>query len=118
VLRAVQGSVTGSCIAITQGMVADVFAPSERGEALGLYFVPLLLGPIISPVIGGVLADRVSWRGVFVLLAGLSVPMLLLVFLTPEKQHWAEVVAGRQRGIFLCGELCRGKGAGREREGG
>jgi multidrug resistance protein len=100
VLRAVQGSVTGSCIAITQGMVADVFAPSERGQALGLYFVPLLLGPIISPVIGGVLADKVSWRGVFVLLAGLSVPMLLLVFLTPETQHWAEVVAGRQRGVF------------------
>jgi MFS family permease len=100
VLRAVQGSVTGSCIAITQGMVADVFAPSERGEALGLHFVPLLLGLIISPVIGGGLADRVNWRGVSMLLVGLSVPMLLLVFLTPETQHWAEVVAGRQRGIF------------------
>lgn len=100
ILRAVQGSVTGSCIAITQGMVADVFAPSERGEALGLYFVPLLVGPIISPVIGGVLADSVNWRGVFMLLAGLSAPMLLLVFFTPETQHWAGVLAGRERGIF------------------
>jgi len=98
VLRAVQGGVTGATISITQGIVADVFSPEERGKALGLYFVPLLVGPIISPVIGGALANSLSWRGVFVLLGVISLPLLLIVYAIPETQHWAMIRTARLTG--------------------
>jgi MFS family permease len=98
-LRALQGCVTGSTVAITQGIVADVFPPAERGEAMGIYFVPLLVGPIISPVIGGLVSSALDWRGIFILMAALSLPLLLLVLLCiPETQHFFVARVRRERG--------------------
>ncbi len=94
-LRALQGCVTGSTIAITQGVVADAFAPPERGYALGVYFQPLLLGPIVAPVVGGLLSDALDWRGIFILLAAFSPPLLALVCAMPETQHYAVAAARR-----------------------
>ena len=87
-LRAAQGSVTGATISVTQGIVADVYAPAERGSATGWYFVPLLLGPIIAPVLGGFLVLAFDWRAVFIFCAALAAPALALMLALPETQHW------------------------------
>jgi len=87
-LRAAEGAVTGATISITQGIVSDVFAPARRGTALGLFFVPLLVGPILAPVIGGLLTTAMDWRAVFIFCAALSAPMLAIVCVLPETQHW------------------------------
>ena len=94
-LRALQGCVTGSTIAITQGIVADTFAPAERGYAMGVYFVPLLVGPIVAPVVGGLVSSALDWRGVFILLAAFSAPLLALLASMPETQHYAVARARR-----------------------
>ena len=95
-LRALQGCVTGSTIAITQGIVSDVFAPAERGYAMGIYFVPLLVGPIVAPVLGGAVSSALDWRAIFILLAAFSAPLLALLACMPETQH-CEVAAQRRR---------------------
>lgn len=86
--RAAQGAFVGATIAITQGIVADVFAPAERGTALGLFFVPLLVGPIVAPVVGGALTAAAGWRAIFYLLAAAAPPLLALVAAMPETHHF------------------------------
>ena len=96
-LRACQGAFVGSTISITLAVVADVFPPAERGSAMGLFFVPLLVGPIVAPIVGGAIAEAaLSWRGVFVLLAALGCVIFCLISgCLPETQQWHALCSRR-----------------------
>jgi len=61
--RAIQGFVVGTTIVSAQVIIADVFPPAERGAAMGRVFARnMLLGPIIAPLIGGILSQEFTWR--------------------------------------------------------
>lgn len=60
--RAIQGFVVGTTIVSAQVIIADVFPPAERGAAMGRVLGPMLLGPIIAPLIGGILSQEFTWR--------------------------------------------------------
>lgn len=87
-LRAVEGAVVGSTISVTQGVIADTFAPHERGTAMGWFLVPLLVGPIVAPLVGGALAAAFDWRATFALLAGLGILIALLASFLPETHQY------------------------------
>lgn len=93
--RAAQGCVVGATIAVTQAIVADTFAPHERGTALGLFFVPLLIGPILAPVIGGALTASFDWRSIFSFLAVAGAFVFMLVLQLPETHHYYSLKAWR-----------------------
>lgn len=93
--RAAQGAVVGATIAITQGVIADTFAPAERGTALGLFFIPLLFGPIVAPVIGGALTASFGWRSVFAFLAVFGAFIGAFAILLPETHHYFALRAWR-----------------------
>ena len=89
VLRAIEGFIVGSCIVSVQAIIADVFSPETRGAALGYFLGPMLIGPIIAPLVGGILAQVYTWRADFVLLAVMTVPITLFAYMfTPETHHW------------------------------
>jgi hypothetical protein len=49
----------------------------------------MLVGPILAPIVGGVLSQSFGWRVTFVLLAIMTVPIFILILLTvPETNHW------------------------------
>jgi MFS family permease len=76
-------------LVVGQGSLADIYPPERRGWATGLYFVPILIGPIIGPLIGGALSDALGWRSTFVLLSILSFVILVVVFfLVPETHQY------------------------------
>jgi MFS family permease len=102
VLRAVQGGVVGATATVTQGVVADVFAPHERGTAMGWFLVPLLVGPIAAPIVGGALAAYAGWRSTMYLLLGLAVALLGLAAFLPETHHYH----------VLHDRICKGKSKG------
>lgn len=60
--RAIQGFVVGTTIVSAQVIISDVFPPAERGAAMGRVLGPMLLGPIIAPLIGGILSQEYTWR--------------------------------------------------------
>lgn len=62
---------------------SDLWAPEERGKAVGLYTLGPLLGPVLGPIAGGFIAERTTWRWVFYatsIVAGIS-EVLGLIFL-------------------------------------
>ena len=43
----------------------DIFPPAERGSAMAIWGMGVMLGPIMGPTLGGWLTDSYSWRWVF-----------------------------------------------------
>ena len=88
-LRCLQGFVVGSTITSVQAIIADIFAPHERGAAMGTFLSPMAVGPVIAPVLGGAVGDAFGWRGTFVLLAVLTMFISVLAFIVvPESHHY------------------------------
>ena len=63
--RAYQAVGAAILIAIGQAIVSRAFPEAERGKALGLLSIPLSLGLICGPVIGGFITATVGWRWIF-----------------------------------------------------
>lgn len=64
-VRVVQGLIAGMVQPLAMLMLYAVFPANQRGQAMGLYAMGVVLGPTAGPVAGGVLVDWWSWRAVF-----------------------------------------------------
>ncbi|OBA21246.1 A Q resistance multidrug resistance transporter [Metschnikowia bicuspidata var. bicuspidata NRRL YB-4993] len=85
VLRFMAGIGASSVQACGAGTVSDLYIQEERGTALGLFYLGPLLGPFLSPIIGGAVAEAWGWRAtmwVMVVVCGLN--LILIIFLLPE----------------------------------
>ena len=65
VARGVQGLGAGALFPIALAVIADLFAPSERGRYQGLFGAVFGLSVLIGPAIGGLITDMVGWPFVF-----------------------------------------------------
>jgi EmrB/QacA subfamily drug resistance transporter len=63
--RVVQGLGAGMIMPIGQAILAQAAGPRRIGRVMSIVGVPLLLGPIIGPVIGGAIVSSASWRWIF-----------------------------------------------------
>ena len=50
---------------IGQAILAQAAGPQRMGRVMSVIGVPTLLGPILGPVIGGLIVDNFSWRWIF-----------------------------------------------------
>ena len=66
-----------SCTSVS--LISDVYAPNERGGALGLNTASVYIGASIGPTLGGVMTDLFGWRSIFILLVPLLVSASLLM---------------------------------------
>jgi EmrB/QacA subfamily drug resistance transporter len=65
VFRILQGIGGGMIMPIGQSIMATAAGPQRMGRVMSLLGVPMLLGPVLGPVIGGLILDSVSWRWIF-----------------------------------------------------
>lgn len=63
--RIIQGVSGGVMQPLSQAIMLESFPPEERGEAMALWGLGIVVAPIFGPVIGGWLTDNYSWRWVF-----------------------------------------------------
>jgi MFS transporter, DHA2 family, multidrug resistance protein len=63
--RLLQGFFGAALVPIAQSILLDIYTPEERGSAMALFGVSVMVGPVLGPVIGGWLTDQFSWRWVF-----------------------------------------------------
>ncbi|WP_037500352.1 MDR family MFS transporter [Solirubrobacter soli] len=63
--RVLQGFGGGMILPIGQAILAQAAGPQRMGRVMSVIGVPTLLGPILGPVIGGLIIDNASWRWIF-----------------------------------------------------
>jgi MFS transporter, DHA2 family, multidrug resistance protein len=74
--RLLQGFFGAALVPLGQSVLLDVYTVEERGSAMALFGVSVMVGPVLGPVIGGWLTDHYSWRWVFYI----NVPLGVLAF--------------------------------------
>src|SRR4051812_25947789 len=79
--RGIQGLGAGALFPIAMAIIADVFAPSERGRYQGLFGAVFGLSTLIGPAIGGLITDTIGWPFVFFL----NIPIGLVVMFTVRR---------------------------------
>jgi len=63
--RAVQGVGSAALFTSAFAVVADLFAPAERGKFQGLFGGVFALSSVIGPLVGGFITDELSWHWTF-----------------------------------------------------
>ncbi|MFN8441428.1 MAG: MFS transporter [Caldilineaceae bacterium] len=92
VFRVVQAIGVAMALALSMGVVAEAFPPSERGMALGMVSSVVSIGIILGPVLGGLILDTLSWRWIFLVslplcVIGLPVAIRYLPDVRPVKSE-------------------------------
>lgn len=67
IARVIQGAAAGVVQPLAMILLFQVFPPSRRGAAMGIFGIGVVLAPALGPWVGGVLIDAFSWRYVFFL---------------------------------------------------
>jgi DHA2 family multidrug resistance protein len=75
--RIIQGVSGGVMQPLSQAIMLESFPPHERGEAMALWALGIVVAPIFGPVLGGWLTDNYSWRWVFYI----NIPIGIMAFL-------------------------------------
>jgi MFS transporter, DHA2 family, multidrug resistance protein len=65
VTRIIQGAAGGIIQPLAMIAIFQVFPAHQRGRAMGIYGLGVVLSPAIGPVLGGLLAHYFGWRAVF-----------------------------------------------------
>ena len=73
--RGIQGLGAGALFPVSLAIIADIFAPSERGKYQGFFGAVFGISFLIGPAIGGILTDTVGWHWIFLV----NVPLGLVV---------------------------------------
>lgn len=89
VFRILQGLGSAMIFGTAIAMITSVFAPGERGKALGIYVTAVYIGLSMGPFLGGLLTQNFGWRSVF----AVNIPIGIIVFLLIKlklKNEWME----------------------------
>lgn len=78
IVQAIGGSIT---LAAGFAVMLPEFPPTRRSTAIGIAGATGALGAVVGPVVGSVLIDAFSWRGIF----WLNVPLCILVLIIGPK---------------------------------
>ena len=77
--RVLQGAGGGGLQPSEQSILADTFAPQQRGMAFAIYGMAIVAAPALGPTLGGWITDNYDWRWIFFI----NVPVgILSLFLT------------------------------------
>ena len=65
VFRLLQGVFGAALVPLSQATMLDIYPPEQRGSAMALWGMGVMVGPILGPTLGGSLTDLYNWRYVF-----------------------------------------------------
>src|SRR3954453_11501602 len=97
--RGIQGLGAGALFPIAMAVIADLFAPSERGRYQGLFGAVFGLSSLLGPAIGGLITDTIGWPFVFFI----NIPIGLVVLFTVRRNLPAYHLGGDKPKIDYAG---------------
>ncbi|MEB3768030.1 DHA2 family efflux MFS transporter permease subunit [Acinetobacter sp. MD2] len=60
-----QGLFGGPLMPISQALLMRIFPPEKHAQAMGLWAMTTVVGPILGPILGGWISDNLSWHWIF-----------------------------------------------------
>ena len=93
-MRMLSGGAAASVQAVGAGTIADIWEVKERGRAMGIFYLGPLCGPLLAPIIGGVITEAFGWRSTqwFQTILG-GVIWIFLLFCLPETLRERKSIA-------------------------
>jgi MFS transporter, DHA2 family, multidrug resistance protein len=77
IFRLLQGAFGAALVPLSQSTMLDIYPPAQRGSAMAIWGMGVMVGPILGPTLGGYLTENLNWRWVFYV----NLPFGLLAFL-------------------------------------
>ncbi len=65
IFRVLQGMFGATLVPLSQAVMYDIYPVEQRGSAMALWTMGVMIGPICGPILGGWLTENHSWRWVF-----------------------------------------------------
>ena len=81
-LPLLQGVGGGMLLPVGQSMLARAAGPQRMGPATSIIGVPMVMGPVLGPVLGGLIISNYSWRWIFDINVPIGIVTLIL------SQRW------------------------------
>ncbi len=63
--RIFQGVFGAALVPLSQATMMDIYPIEQRGQAMAIWGVGVMVGPILGPTLGGYLTEMYNWRYVF-----------------------------------------------------
>lgn len=85
--RIVQAISVSSCATIWQSIVVTRFNGRKRQQAFGIFYTMVAISPVVAPILGSVIAERIGWRPIFGIIsfAGIALLISTLMLLGNER---------------------------------
>ena len=77
IFRIIQAVGGAGLIPISVNLIAKYFKSGERGTAMGIWTIGIMVAPALGPIIGGYFVDYVDWRMIFYF----NIPIGIILFL-------------------------------------
>ena len=63
--RIFQGMFGAALVPLSQSTMMDIYPQEKRGQAMAIWGMGVMIGPILGPTLGGYLTEAYNWRFVF-----------------------------------------------------
>src|SRR5216117_3241267 len=100
-MRILQGLGGGPVIPMAQAIMWEIFPLAERGTALAVWGVGIMLAPNLGHTLGGWICDNWSWRWIFYI----NLPIGIIGFMMVSVFLFDSPFARKPRGIDIAGIL-------------
>jgi MFS transporter, DHA2 family, multidrug resistance protein len=87
--RLMQGMAGAALVPLSQAVLLDAYTPEERGGAMAIWGIGVMLGPIMGPTLGAWLTDNYSWHWVFLINLPIGIITVggLMLFMQETERH-------------------------------
>lgn len=83
--RILQGIGGAGLIPISLNLIARYFRKEERGAAMGIWNIGIMVAPAIGPMLGGYFVDYVDWRWIFYFNVPVGIILIIASVILMEK---------------------------------
>ncbi len=84
--RLLQGVFGAALVPLSQSTMMDIYPIEKRGQAMAIWGIGVMVGPILGPTLGGYLTEMYNWRFVFYINLPFGILATLgLIFFMPRS---------------------------------
>lgn len=79
--RALQGFSGGTLMPLSQAILMESFPPEKRTQAMSIFSIGVMFGPILGPFLGGYIVNNYVWRWMFLINVPFGILAVLMIIL-------------------------------------